>query len=82
MRTTITLTAEAEFLVRQLMCEHGLEFKAAVNEAIVRGLKPESRRVETAVLDLGGPRVPVENAMRLAGELEDEALLEKHKIGK
>jgi hypothetical protein len=38
--------------------------------------------VETAVLDLGGPRVPVENAMRLAGELEDEALLEKHKIGK
>jgi hypothetical protein len=37
MRTTITLTAEAEFLVRQLMREHGLGLKAAVNEAMSAG---------------------------------------------
>lgn len=38
MRTTITLTPEADGLIRRLMAKRALSFKEAVNEAIIRGL--------------------------------------------
>lgn len=78
MRTTITLDPDSRLLVERLMAERGLSFKAAVNEAIRRGLAPEpvvSRR--TVARDLGGPRVDVTKALALAAELEDEALVRR-----
>lgn len=83
-RTTITLTPEADSLVRRVMRERGLSFKDAVNEAIVDGLTPRSRRarIETPTFDLGAARLPLDRAVALAGELEDEALLSKRDIGK
>jgi hypothetical protein len=75
-RTTITLDPDARLLVERAMRERGLSFKDAVNEAIRAGLgpsEPSSRRY-TAARKLGPARVDVTKALRLAGELEDEAL--------
>ena len=40
MRTTVTLDADTERLLRSAMRERNLSFKAALNEAIRRGLRP------------------------------------------
>lgn len=83
-RTTITLTPEADSLVRRVMRERGLSFKDAVNAAIVEGLSPtrEAHTAVTPTFDLGWARVPLDRALALAGELEDEAILRKGELGK
>jgi hypothetical protein len=79
MRTTITLEPDTDALVRRLMRERGLSFKQAVNEAIRAGAPGAGRRrtFRTPTFDMGRPAVPVEHALRLAGELEDEELVRK-----
>jgi len=78
MRTTITLDPDVHALVRKLMRERGLSFKEAVNSAIRTGLSSAPGQAKpTPTFDLGEPRVPVEKALRLAGELEDEELVRK-----
>lgn len=83
-RTTITLTPEADSLVRKVMRERGLSFKEAVNAAIIDGLAPPAaeHRVATPTFDLGNTRIPLDRALTLAGELEDEAMLRKLELGK
>lgn len=84
MRTTITLTPEADSLVRKVMRERGLSFKDAVNAAIVDGLQPRrgADMYETPVFALGPARVPLDKAVALAAELEDEELLRRRELGK
>ncbi|WP_139416158.1 antitoxin [Agromyces laixinhei] len=84
MRTTITLTADADALVRRVMRERGLSFRDAVNFAIIAGLAPVDRSaaVETPTFDLGRARLPLDRAIALAAELEDEQLLRKREQGK
>jgi hypothetical protein len=79
MRTTVTLDPDVHALVRKLMRERGIGFKEAVNLAIRSGLapQPESGTVRTPTFDLGAPQVPLEKALQLAGELEDEELVHK-----
>ena len=79
MRTTITLEPDTDALVRRLMRERGLSFKQAVNEAIRAGSPAAGRRraFRTPTFDMGRSAVPVEHALRLAGELEDEELVRK-----
>lgn len=59
------------------MRERRLTFKQAVNEALRDGLveKSATERFRTPTFDLGEPLVPLEQALQLAGELEDEARL-------
>ncbi len=72
MRTTITLEPDVEELVRQSMRARRLTFKAPVNEAIRAGLAPTATTPFRApVFDLGAATVPLDQALRLAGELED-----------
>lgn len=80
----MTLGPETEALIRKAMRERGLSFKQAVNDAIVMGLSsPADRRpFSTPTFALGPARVPVEQAIRVAGELEDESLLSKRNLGK
>jgi len=74
-RTTITLDPDTRRLVERLMGERGLSFKAAVNEAIRRGLAPQHPvAASTLVRKLGRPRVDLTKALALAAELEDDAL--------
>jgi hypothetical protein len=79
MRTTVTLDADVEALVRKLMRERRISFKNAVNYAIRAALASEEVRspFRTRTYDMGEPAVPLDKALRLAGELEDEALIGK-----
>ncbi|MGI8886135.1 MAG: antitoxin [Gaiellaceae bacterium] len=79
MRTTVTLDSDVEILVKKLMWERGLSFKEAVNLAIRSGLAPkdDDAAFVTRTFDMGKPRVPLEKALQLAGELEDEELVRK-----
>jgi hypothetical protein len=84
MRTTITLDSDVEILIKKLMRERGMSFKDAVNLAIRSGLAPSSDDTvfATKTFDLGKPHVPLEKALQLAGELEDEELLRKTALRK
>jgi len=79
MRTTITLDPDVDALVRKMMRERGIPFKEAVNEAIRAGMRPRGARARfrTRTYDLGPPAVPLEKALTLAGDLEDEELVRK-----
>lgn len=71
----MTLDPDVEALVKRLMRERGLSFKEAVNSAIRAGAA-RRRDVEftTPTYRMGTPAVPLDKALRLAGELEDEEL--------
>jgi hypothetical protein len=79
MRTTVTLEPEAEAVVRRLMRERGLSFKQALNEAIRAGARPPGQRpaFSTRTFDMGAPAIPLDKALRLAADLEDEELIRK-----
>ena len=84
MRTTITLEPDVEALVRRLMRERDLSFKQAVNQAIRTGLTgdDETSPFRTPTSDLGVATVPLDKALTLAGELEDEHLVRKLSVRK
>lgn len=79
MRTTVTLDPDTDALVRRLMRERGLTFKQAVNAAIRAGVTPPGRRraFSTRTFDMGPPSVPIDRALELAAELENEELRRK-----
>ncbi len=83
MRTTITLDADVEALVSKAMRERGLSFKAAVNEALRRGLAGDAaEQYDVPTFAMGRPRANLDRAMQLAAELDDEELLRKMHLGK
>lgn len=84
MRTTVTLDADTEALVRRHMRERGLSFKAALNEAIRAGLQAPRRAASfrTPTADLGRPTVNLDRALQLVAELEDTELVRKQRLGK
>lgn len=78
MRTTVTLDADTHAIVRRLMRDKGVSFKEAVNEAIRAGARGRERvpfRVRTH--RMGAPRIPLDKALQLASELEDEEIVRK-----
>jgi hypothetical protein len=79
MRTTVTLDADVDAIVRRLMRERGMSFKEAVNEAIRSGGDGRRRRraFRTSTFEMGVPAFPLDKAVRLAAELEDEELIRK-----
>jgi len=79
MRTTITLEPDVEAFVRRLMRERGLTFKQAVNQAIRAGIATGEERepFRTPSFRMGPSRVPLEKALRLVGELEDDELIRR-----
>ena len=83
MRTTVTLEPDADAIVRQLMRERHLTFKQAVNEAIRRGdAARASTRYETPTFNMGAPIVPLDKALQLAADLEDEEIIRKLAAGR
>lgn len=79
MRTTISLDPDVDAAVRKLMRERGLTFKQAVNEAIRTSVtrRPRGKLFRTKTYDMGPSALPLDKAMRLAAELEDEEILRK-----
>ncbi|MGO2745730.1 antitoxin [Microbacterium sp.] len=84
MRTTVTLDADVEAALRRLMAQRGVSFKRALNDAIRAGALPASTetRSYTRPHDLGVPLVDVTQALRLAGDLEDEELARRMQVGR
>ena len=83
MRTTVTLDPDTDAAVRKLMQERGLSFKRAVNEAIRAGIsRPKRRAFRVPTYKMGVPLVPLDKALQLAGELEDEELIRKLAAGR
>jgi hypothetical protein len=84
MRTTITLDADVEVLVRTAMRERGMTFKETVNEALRAGLRRSDLEpgFQTQVRSMGAPKVDLTKALQLAGQLEDEEVIRKLALGK
>lgn len=84
MRTTVTLDGDVEATIRRLMAERGLSFKQVLNDAIRAGTQSTTRQPVqyTTVRDLGAPRVNLDAALQLAGQLEDDELIRKMHLGK
>lgn len=82
MRTTVTLDPDVQALVHQLMRDRDLTFKAAINEAIRQGLAPQARTAfRTRTFSMGPPSVPLDSALRLAADLEDDELVRRLETG-
>ncbi len=79
MRTTVTLDPDADAYIRRLMRERGLTFKQGLAEAIRAGAAPTPARAayNTQARPLGPPKVDLTKALRLAAELEDDAVARK-----
>ncbi len=84
MRTTVTLDPDTEALVRRLMAERGVSFKKALNDAIRAGApeRDHSTPFRTPTRRMGVPTVNLDQALRLAADLEDEELLRKQRAGR
>lgn len=79
MRTTVTLEPDADAIVRRLMRDRRLNFRQALNEAIRAGARRPGagRPFRTRTFDMGSPALPLDKALRLAADLEDEELIPK-----
>lgn len=73
----MTLDADTELLVRQRMDADGVSFKRALNDAIRDGARDRPRVdvFHTPVFDLGEPAHDLTHALRVAADLEDDAIL-------
>lgn len=83
MRTTVTLDADTEQIIRQRMNEHRISFKQALNDLVREGRAsiygpPEFR---TTTRSMGLPTVDLDKALQIAGKLEDDELLRRMEIG-
>ena len=80
-RATLTLDPDTHALLAQLMRERGLSLEAAVNHAIRAGLAGGERPVyRMTTVSMGEPSVSVDKALRLAGELENDQLIERSAV--
>lgn len=84
MRTTVTLDADAAEIIRQRMATEGVSFKRALNDTIRDGSRERAPSPEftTPSFAMGVPAVPLDKALQLAGDLEDDQLLGKMEVGK
>lgn len=79
MRTTVTLDADTERIIRRRMAAEGVSFKQALNESIrdsERDARP-SQAFATRAVPLGQPLVDLTKATRLAAQLDDETAMAK-----
>jgi hypothetical protein len=82
-RTTVTLDADVEQLVRRRMKERGMSFKEALNDAIRSGVREQAgdEPFQTQTASMGESRVNLDRALQLAADLEDDELLRKLRTG-
>jgi hypothetical protein len=87
MRTTVTLDADVERLVRQVMRERSISFKEALNDAVRMGLNQKERarpkRFQQKTFRMGaGQEFRWDKALAIADAIEDEELSRKMAIRK
>jgi len=75
-RTTITLEPDVYSLIQRRLKTPGNSLKSIVNDAIRTALAPRKRPTfQTTTVAMGRPHVDLDHALRLAGELDDAALI-------
>lgn len=82
MRTTVTLDPDAHVVVKRLMRERSIGFKQALNDAIRAGGAEPNAPYETPIFDMGVPRVNLDKALQLSGQMEDDYILAKMAKGR
>jgi len=76
MRTTVTLEADVEALIRKAMKERGISFKEALNSAVKAGLAKQGKRdFVQKTFSLGHEQnFRWDKALQAAAAIEDEEL--------
>jgi hypothetical protein len=86
MRTTVTLDPDIAARLRELARQRGSSFKATINSTLRAGLEAgrgTGARYEERTVDLGvRPGIDLTKALRLASELEDEAVVHELELRK
>jgi hypothetical protein len=85
MRTTVTLDADVEQLLRVAMKERGVSFKEALNQSIRAGASKERRprRFTQQTFSMGAEQhFRWDKALASADAMEDEELVRRLSIGK
>ncbi|HEY2632469.1 MAG TPA: hypothetical protein VGI26_08840 [Solirubrobacteraceae bacterium] len=86
MRTTVTLDPDVEAKLRQATRERGQSFKAVLNDAVRTGLsggEPSKRSYRLATRPMGvRPNVDLDQALRIAGDIEDAEIVRKLRLRK
>lgn len=87
MRTTVTLDADTERLLKNAARERGVSFKAVLNDAVRKGLAPprpaRARRFIQKTYDLGtSDDFRWDKALAMADALEDEEIVHKMALRK
>lgn len=81
MRTTLTIDDQIAAELKEAAHRSGKSFKHIVNEALRTGLhemgRPQARAYTLRPASLGQPRVGLDQALRVADALEDEAIAAK-----
>jgi len=83
MRTTLTIEDTLASELKKRALETGKPFKQVVNEILLSGLqtqsqrKPQSYRLKPASLGMPLTDIDLTKALRLADEIEDNAILAK-----
>jgi hypothetical protein len=81
MRTTVTIDADVQALLRKAMRERGEPFKQVLNAALREGLRGGARKpakpFRQRTFDLGRPLVDLTKALSLAAELEDASAVSR-----
>ena len=82
MRTTGTLDPDTEVLLRRRMRERRVSFKQALNDAVRAGLAedPPAEPFRTRTFSMGVPKVNLDKAKQLAGQMEDEEIIRKMRL--
>lgn len=81
MRTTVTLDADAEALIRRRMRERGMTFEEAINDAIRSAGAVTREPFVTQTASMGESLVNLDGVLQIAGELEDEELIRRMRSG-
>ena len=80
-----TLDPDVEALLHKLMSERGPTFKDAVNEFAPIGADTAERqqgRIPFPTYHMGEPVLPLEHALRVAADLEDEEIIRRMSVGR
>jgi hypothetical protein len=81
MRTTVDLDPDVDARLRALARERGVPLRTVINDALRAGMQPATGAVPPYTLPsrrLGvRPGIDLDKSLRLAGELEDDAILRK-----
>lgn len=84
MRTTVTLDADTEQIIRRRMRERNQTFKQALNDTIRAAAASTSpgERFRTETASMGVSDVNLDRALQVAAELDDDEVIRKMRAGK